>query len=99
MWAPVGRLDAAGVAALAAGAGALPAEPGAVGRVGELIVVALDPAPRVAVLGLRAGIATLITALPAPAEPPARWRLAEIGAGRPEVVTETRELFLPQALN
>jgi folate-binding protein YgfZ len=98
-WSAVGLLDAAGVGALAAGAGALPAEPDAVGRVGELIVVALDPAPRVAVVASRAAIATLITALPDPAAPFARWRLTEIALGRPDVVAETRELFIPQALN
>jgi folate-binding protein YgfZ len=98
-WSAIGLLDAAGVAALAAGADALPAQTGSVARIGELVVVALDPTPRVVVLAPRADIAALITALPDPAAPSGRWRLAEIRSGRPEVVTETRELFLAQALN
>jgi folate-binding protein YgfZ len=51
------------------------------------------------VLAPRAAIAALITALPDPAAPSGLWRLAEIRSGWPEVVTETRELFLVQALN
>jgi folate-binding protein YgfZ len=98
-WSAIGLLDAAGLAALAAPAKALPSAPGAVGRVGELIVVAPDTGTPVVVLAARAAIATLIEALHDAAAPPGHWSLAEIRAGRPEVVTATRELFLPQALN
>lgn len=95
-WAALGLLDAAALGALDASA---PRSPGDVVVAGGVFALALAPAPRVLLVGPRAAIAPVKARLGGEPVAPARWRLAEIRAGVPEIGAATRELFVPQMLN
>jgi tRNA-modifying protein YgfZ len=99
-YAALGLLDAAAVqAAETALRAALPRATGEVSATGGVLALALDPAPRVLVLGPQAVVARIAAGLSSLPVTPDRWRLAEIRAGVPEIAPATRELFVPQMLN
>lgn len=99
-WAALGLLDAAAIgAALGALDASAPRSPGDVVVAGGVFALALVPAPRVLLVGPRAALAPVEARLGGEPVAPARWRLAEIRAGVPEIGPATRELFVPQMLN